>query len=66
MDGAKSSGPLVLVVTNDDSHERLVGSYLASVGYEVGVVSETEEMLEALKARHPYAVLIDQKMGGLR
>jgi CheY-like chemotaxis protein len=57
--------PLALLVTNDDSHERLIGSYLASAGYDVTVVSETEEMLQALKERRPYTVLIDEKMGGL-
>ena len=33
--------PLVLVVTNDDSHQQRVGNYLTGVGYEVAVVSET-------------------------
>ena len=55
--------PLVLVVTNDDSHQRLVGHYLTGVGYEVAVVSETVAMIAALKARRPYAVLIDRQMG---
>jgi PAS domain S-box-containing protein len=56
--------PLVLVVTNDDSHEQLVGNYLSGTGYDVTVVSEIETMVQALKARRPYAVLIDEKMGG--
>ena len=56
---------LILVVTNDDFHERLIGSYLVDAGYEVVVVSETDAMLHALNARQPYAVLIDRKMGGL-
>jgi CheY-like chemotaxis protein len=55
--------PLVLVMTNDDSHQCLVGHYLRGVGYEVAVVSETEAMIAALKARPPYAVVIDRKMG---
>jgi signal transduction histidine kinase len=55
--------PLVLVVTNDDSHQRRVGHYLTGVGYEVAVVSETAAMIAALKARRPYAVVIDGKMG---
>ncbi len=58
--------PLVLVVTNDDSHQQLIGSYLVGEGYDVTVVSETTEMLAALKAHQPCAVLIDRKMGGLR
>ncbi len=55
--------PLVLVVTNDDSHQRLVGHYLTGAGYEVAVVSETAAMIASLKARRPYAVVIDRKMG---
>jgi signal transduction histidine kinase len=55
--------PLVLVVTNDDSHQRLVGHYLTDVGYEVAVVSETAGMIAALKYRRPYAVVIDRNMG---
>ncbi|HXR06658.1 MAG TPA: response regulator, partial [Candidatus Acidoferrum sp.] len=54
--------PLVLVVTNDDSHQHLVGNYLKAGGYEVTVVSETPAMVAALKARQPYAVVIDRKM----
>jgi PAS domain S-box-containing protein len=57
--------PLVLVVTNDDSNQQLVGNYLTGVGYEIAVVSETAAMIAALKARRPYAVLIDQKMGSV-
>jgi CheY-like chemotaxis protein len=56
--------PLVLVVTNDDSHQRRASHYLTGVGYEVAVVSETAAMIAALKARRPYAVVIDGKMGG--
>jgi len=55
--------PLVLVVTNDDSNQQLAGHYLAGVGYDVAVVSETAAMIAALKARRPYAVVIDRKMG---
>jgi CheY-like chemotaxis protein len=54
--------PLVLVVTNDESHQQLVGHYLTGAGYEVAVVSETAAMIAALKARRPYAVAIDLKM----
>ncbi len=57
--------PLVLVVTNDDSNQQLVGNYLTGVGYEVAVVSETAAMITELKARRPYAVVIDQKMGSV-
>jgi PAS domain S-box-containing protein len=56
--------PLVLVVTDDDSHQDLVGHHLKGVGYEVTVVSEGAAMMAALKARRPYAVVIDRKMGG--
>jgi PAS domain S-box-containing protein len=56
--------PLVLVMTNDDSHEQLVGNYLTGAGYEVAVAAETAAMIAALKARRPYAVVIDRKMGG--
>jgi PAS domain S-box-containing protein len=55
--------PLVLVVTNDDSHQQLVGHYLTGAGYDITVVSETAAMIAALKARRPYAVVIDRKMG---
>src|ERR1019366_4137663 len=55
--------PLVLVVTNDDSHQQLICHYLTGVGYDVAVVSETAAMIAALKARRPYAVVIDRKMG---
>jgi CheY-like chemotaxis protein len=56
-------GPSVLVVTNDDSHQRLVGDYLTAAGYDVAMVFETAAMIAALKARRPYAVVIDRKMG---
>jgi PAS domain S-box-containing protein len=56
--------PLVLVVTNDDAHQQLIGSYLAGVGYDIAVVSETAAMVAALKIRRPYVVAIDRKMGG--
>ena len=55
--------PLVLVITNDDDHQALVGKYLAAAGYEVAVVSETAALTAALQARRPYAVMIDRKMG---
>jgi CheY-like chemotaxis protein len=54
--------PLVLVVTNNDSNQQRVGNYLMGVGYDVAVVSESEALLAAIRARRPYAVLIDQKM----
>ena len=56
--------PLVLVMTNDDARQQLVCHYLTGAGYEVAVVSETAALLAALKARRPYAVVIDRKMGG--
>ncbi len=55
--------PLVLVVSSDDSHQRLVGDYLADAGYDVAVAAETAAMIEILKARRPYAVALDWKMG---
>jgi len=61
-DGA--SRPLVLVVTNDDHHQQLLGNYLTAAGYDILVVAETATLLAALKTRQPYAVLIDRKMGG--
>ena len=57
--------PLVLVVTNDDAHQQLVGGYLTGAGYDVAVISEEPAMIAALKARRPYAVAIDRKMGGM-
>ena len=56
--------PLVLVVTNDDSHQQLVANYLTNAGYEVATVSEIAAMSKALKKRRPYVVAIDRKMGG--
>jgi len=56
--------PLVLVVTNNDANQQRVGDYLTGVGYEVAVVSETAAMIAAVKARRPYAVVIDRKMAG--
>jgi PAS domain S-box-containing protein len=56
--------PLVLVVTNDDQHQQLIGNYLANAGYDVTIVSETAAMVSALKTRRPYVVAIDRKMGG--
>ncbi|HEX3889209.1 MAG TPA: PAS domain S-box protein [Verrucomicrobiae bacterium] len=56
--------PLVLVVTNDDSHQQLVSNYLTNAGYDVATVSEIAGMGEALKKRRPYVVAIDRKMGG--
>ena len=56
--------PLVLVVTNDDSNQQIVGNYLTGAGYDIAVVSETAAMVAALKARRPYVVAIDRKMGG--
>ncbi len=55
--------PSVLVVANDASNQQLVAHYLAGVGYDVAVVSETAAMMTALKTQRPYAVVIDQKMG---
>jgi PAS domain S-box-containing protein len=56
--------PLVLVVTNDDSHQQLIGNYLATAGYDVTMVAETAAMVAAIKVRRPYVVAIDRKMGG--
>jgi CheY-like chemotaxis protein/anti-sigma regulatory factor (Ser/Thr protein kinase) len=55
--------PLVLVVTNDDTHQQRIFNYLAGAGYDMAVVSETAGMIASLKARRPYAVAIDRKMG---
>ena len=56
--------PLVLVVTNDDTHQQRVGDYLTGVGYDITMVAETAALVAALKVRRPYAVVIDRKMGG--
>jgi PAS domain S-box-containing protein len=57
--------PLVLVVTNDDANQQRVGNCLTGAGYDVAVVSDTAAMIATLKARRPYAVAIDRKMGGV-
>lgn len=56
--------PLVIVVTNDDFHQQLVCNYLADAGYDAAMVSDAGAVLRAMKARRPYAVLIDRNMGG--
>jgi CheY-like chemotaxis protein len=56
--------PLVLVVTNDDSRQQLIGDYLNGTGCETTVVAEPAALQAALKVRPPHAVLIDRKMGG--
>ncbi len=56
--------PLVLVATDDDAHQQLIGKYLTTAGYDVTMVSETEAMVAALKVRRPYVVAIDRKLGG--
>jgi len=56
--------PLVLVLTNNDSHQQLVGNYLTNAGYDVTIVSETAAMVAAIKTRRPYVVAIERKMGG--
>jgi len=55
--------PLVLILTNDDSHRSLASQYLRDAGYDMAAVSETEAMISALKARRPYALAIDREMG---
>jgi PAS domain S-box-containing protein len=55
--------PLVLVMTNDGDNQKLACNYLTAAGYEFTVVSESAGMIAALKARRPYAVAIDRKMG---
>jgi PAS domain S-box-containing protein len=57
--------PLILMMTNDDIHQQLAGNYLKKSGYEVAAVSETAALLAAIKARRPFAVVIDRKMGGV-
>jgi PAS domain S-box-containing protein len=56
--------PLVLIMTNDDTHQQRVGDSLTGVGYDITVVAETAALIAALKIRRPYAVVIDRKMGG--
>ncbi len=56
--------PLVVVVTNDDSRQKLIGNYLTGAGYDVMTVSETAAMTAALNQRRPYAVANDRNMGG--
>ncbi len=57
--------PLVLILTNDDANQQLVGEYLTGVGYDIAAVCETAAMMAALNARWPYAVVIDRKMGSV-
>jgi PAS domain S-box-containing protein len=55
--------PLVLVVTNNESNQQAVGNFLTGVGYDIAVVSETAAMIAAVKARRPYAVVIERRIG---
>jgi len=56
--------PLVLVVTNNDSNQLLVGNYLTELGCDVAAASKTTAMVAAVKTKRPYAVVIDRKMAG--
>jgi CheY-like chemotaxis protein len=54
--------PLVLVVTNDDTNQQLVGDYLTGAGYGVEVIPQIEVTIATAKAKWFYAVVIDRKM----
>jgi PAS domain S-box-containing protein len=54
--------PLVLVVTNDDADQQLVGNYLTGVGYDVAVIPQMEAIIGTVKTKSFYAVVIDRKL----
>jgi PAS domain S-box-containing protein len=54
--------PRVLVVSPEAESQHRVGEYLKEVGYDVAVASDTEAMAETLKARRPYAVVLDRTL----
>ena len=54
--------PLVLVLTDDPSSQRLIGAYLTEAGYVVAAVSDREKLTGAVKSDRPYAVAVDDQM----
>jgi signal transduction histidine kinase/CheY-like chemotaxis protein len=54
--------PLVLVVTNEDESRQRVSHYLTGMGYEVAVTPQPELIVETVKGKLFYAVVIDRKL----
>ncbi len=61
--GDETIGPLVLVVSLDDARRQLAANYLVAAGYDVSLVPEAVALPAAIKARRPYAVVLDWKTG---
>jgi excisionase family DNA binding protein len=59
---ASSSGPLVLIVDDDESLREYVRVNLEAEGYEVREAGSAEEGLEALGERSPDLILLDVMM----
>ncbi|MBI3850583.1 MAG: MASE1 domain-containing protein [Verrucomicrobia bacterium] len=54
--------PRVLVVSPEARSQHRIGEYLRAVGYDVVAASDIETMSGALKARRPYAVVLDRTL----
>jgi CheY-like chemotaxis protein len=55
----------ILIVDDEASQRKLLGGYLASVGYEVVEASSAEEMLEVLVRNTPDLILLDVRLPGM-
>ena len=58
--------PLVVIVTDGAQQGRLVRECLTGAGYGVAVVSDTDQMLESVNAKRPYAVVMDHRLASQR
>jgi len=54
--------PLVLVVTDDDARQQLVGQYLTGVGYDIAMIPQVGAITETVNAKWFYTVIIDRKL----
>jgi PAS domain S-box-containing protein len=61
-DGDALLRPLILIVAEDDRSQRLAGSYLTGVGYDVAVVAKLQDLAATLKNNRPYAIVIDHQI----
>jgi CheY-like chemotaxis protein len=58
--------PLVVIVTDEPQHERVVRECLTGAGYGVAVVSGADQMLESVNSKRPYAVVLDRRLASQR
>src|SRR4051794_4132874 len=62
--GGQRTGPLVLVVDDDQGVRGLVRAHLELAGYQVREAERAEEALEAIEAQAPDLVVLDVVMPG--